>query len=148
MNMIFRNYANDYDDDFPFWPDLFKNFWRLGKYNDFCYDKHCGSRMTVNTDDKNVTVKLPCPGLKKEDMEIEVVGDFVTIRVKRTPEEPAEGSRKLIGECKWGQFEESVEVPVPIDDAKASAKYVDGILEITIPRLEEVKPQSRMIKVE
>ena len=147
MNMIFRNYANDYD-DFPFWSDMFRNFWRLGKFNDYCLDNQCGSRMTVSTDDKGVIVKLPGPGVKKEDMEIEVVGDFVTVRVKRTQDELPEGSRQLIGERKWGQFEESVEVPVPIDDAKASAKYVDGILEIAIPRMEEVKPQSRMIKVD
>jgi HSP20 family protein len=95
-----------------------------------------------------VEVKMDLPGLKPEEIEIDVRGDLLTVSGERREEQEskAEGDRKYHRvERRYGSFSRSVRLPAPIDENKVNAQYRDGVLSITLPKSEEAK--TRKIKV-
>ena len=109
-----------------------------------------GSRypqIELETGDADVVAKLPLPGFRSKDIEIEVVGDMLTIRAKRETEEPRNSKgHYLKRERTCTEYEETVRLPAPVKGQDATAKYTDGVLQITIPR-ESEKKLSRKIPV-
>ena len=108
------------------------------------------SRMEVEVRDADVTVKLPAPGCTPENFDIEVVNDFVTVRVKRECEcadSPENEKHYIIRERSFDEFEESVKLPVEVRGHEATAKYTDGVLTLTIPREDAKKNTKSVIKV-
>ena len=108
------------------------------------------SRMEVEVRDADVTVKLPAPGCTPENFDIEVVNDFVTVRVKRECEcadSPENEKHYIIRERSFDEFEESVKLPVEVRGHEATAKYTDGVLTLTIPREDTKKNAKAVIKV-
>jgi len=81
------------------------------------------------------------PGVKKEDLEIEVKGNTVRIHGKKTIEYDANVSvhRRERGE---GQFDRTLTLPAQIDASKVTAEYRDGVLAVNLPRAETDKPRS------
>ena len=107
-------------------------------------------RMEVKVNEADVSVKLPAPGCAPDNFDIEVVNDFVTVRVKRECEcadSPESEKHYIVRERSFEEFEESVKLPVGVRGHEAVAKYVDGVLELTIPREDANKNTSRQIKV-
>lgn len=94
-------------------------------------------RMRVDIAEKNgayaVTAELP--GVKKEDIQITIDGAQVTLaaEVKRE-KEAAEDERVLHAERVFGKVTRSFTLPQELDDAKAEAKFKDGVLELTLPK--------------
>ena len=108
-----------------------------------------GSRypqIELETGDKDVVAKLPLPGFRSKDIEVEVVGDMLTIRAKRETEDPGRKGHYLKRERTCTEYEETVRLPAPVKGQDATAKYTDGVLQVTIPRESERK-QSRKIPV-
>ena len=107
------------------------------------------------TDDE-VVVKAALPGIKADEVQIDVTDDatgpVVTIRGETKHEEEQtsspQGKDKAwhIREHRWGAFERSVRLPTGVISEKAKADFEDGILTITLPRLEEVKPRTITVK--
>ena len=109
-----------------------------------------GSRMELEVRDADVLIKMPAAGCTPENFDIEVVNDFVTVRVKREcdcADNPAGDKHYILRERSFEEFEESMKLPVSVQGHKASAKYVDGVLELTIPREDAKKNASHVIKV-
>ncbi|MFY9315633.1 MAG: Hsp20/alpha crystallin family protein [Burkholderiales bacterium] len=94
-------------------------------------------RLTVDVTEKNgayvVTAELP--GVKKEDIQVDVDGAQVTLtaEVKRE-KQAAEGERVLHAERFYGKVARSFTLPQELDQAKAEAKFHDGVLELTLPK--------------
>ena len=108
------------------------------------------SQMEVKVNDNDVAVKLPCPGCTPDDFDIEVVNDFVTVRVKREckcADTPESDKHYIMRERSFEEYEESVKLPVAVKGQNAEAKYVDGVLELSIPREDAKKSASHVIKV-
>jgi HSP20 family protein len=85
------------------------------------------------------TVNAELPGLKKEEIEISLNGDTLTISGERKQETKSEeGSRT---ERFFGKFQRNVILPVPVNAEKVSATYKDGILTVVLPKAEEAKPK-------
>ena len=108
------------------------------------------SRMEVEVRDADVLIKMPAPGCAPDNFDIEVVNDFVTVRVKREcdcADNPAGEKHYILRERSFEEFEESVKLPVNVKGQEASAKYVDGVLELAIPREDAKKNASHVIKV-
>ena len=104
-------------------------------------------RIEWETGDKDVVAKLPLPGFRNKDIQVEVVGDMLTVRAKRETTVPEKGKGHFLKrERTCTEYEETVRVPVPVKGQDASAKYTDGILQVTIPRETERK-LSRKIPV-
>jgi len=85
--------------------------------------------------DDSYAVKAEIPGVRKEDIDIRVDGNLVTIsaEMKKEKEEKKEG-RVLRRERQEGYASRSFTLACPVDDGKAEAKFVDGVLELTLPK--------------
>lgn len=93
-----------------------------------------------------VFVTAEIPGVKPEDIDISVVQGQLTISGERKLEVPEGEVSCHRQERSQGSFTRVFRLPYDVDNEKISAKYVDGVLNITLPRLEETKP--RKIKVD
>ena len=96
------------------------------------------------TDDIIALVELP--GLRKEEIEISLHDGVLTISGERKDETP-EGDKTARTERIVGKFRRSVSLPTRVDADKVTATYKDGILTITMPKAEEVKPKQIQVNV-
>ena len=92
-------------------------------------------RMDVKEDDKAYTVHAEMPGVKKEDIHVSIEGGTVSIaaEVKKTSEEK-EGEKVLRSERYYGKVSRSFSLDHEVDEANASAKFSDGVLELVLPK--------------
>ena len=97
------------------------------------------------TDDE-VVVKASIPGFKAEDVQINVTGDILTLRGEVKQEDEKKDKAWHIREQRWGSFERSVAMPTEVIADKAKAEFENGILTITLPKAEEVKPKTITVK--
>ncbi len=95
----------------------------------------------VAEDEEKVVVKAELPGMKREDIDIELSGDTLTIRGERKLENEERKEDYVRVERAYGRFQRSFTIGVPVKSDEVKASYKDGLLEITIPKSEEVKPK-------
>ncbi|MCC7448081.1 MAG: Hsp20/alpha crystallin family protein [Anaerolineae bacterium] len=89
-----------------------------------------------------VVVKAgPVVGLKPEDIDVSVVSDKLTIKGEIKPDSDVEEDKYLKRERKYGPFSRTVIIPRPVKADQASASFKDGILTITLPKIEEQHPK-------
>lgn len=95
-------------------------------------------------DDLVLTAELP--GVKEKDVHLSIVGDVLSLRGQRLAErEVTEENYHRIE--RWsGSFERHIQLPIPVQADKVRASYRDGVLEVRLPKVEEIKP--REIKIE
>ncbi len=93
----------------------------------------------VYQDNDQYTVHAELPGLKKEEIEISLNGDTLTIAGERKHEANADGGSRT--ERYFGKFQRSLTLPVAVNSEKVTATYKDGILKILLPKAEEAKPK-------
>ncbi len=91
-------------------------------------------------------VRTELPGMKKEDIEVSVVGDTLTIGGERKAESEVKDEDYYRCELCYGKFSRSVGLPAAVDSAKVDASYENGILEITLPKVEAAKPKKVTVK--
>jgi len=102
----------------------------------------------VAEDEDKVVVKVELPGMKREDINIELSGDTLTIRGERKFENEERKENYVRVERAYGRFQRSFTIGVPVKSNKVKASYKDGVLEITIPKSEEVRPKKVDVTVE
>lgn len=90
--------------------------------------------------DNDLIVRAELPGLKQQDIDIEVTDESLTVKGERKFDEAAKDQYIRI-ERPYGPFQRSFTIGVPIQHDKVKATYRDGILEVVIPKAEEVKPK-------
>jgi HSP20 family protein len=97
--------------------------------------------INVFNDGDDFVVVAELPGVKKEDLDIQVRGDNVRIHGKKMVayEENASVHRR---ERAAGEFDRTVTLPDQIDAAKVGAEYRDGVLTLRLPRAESAKPRT------
>lgn len=105
-----------------------------------------GLAVDVYQTDNDVVVKAALPGVKREEMEITVSGDTLTLNGETKTEEEIKRENYFRQERRYGAFSRSVIIPVPVQSEKAEATFKDGVLTITLPKAEEVKPKRIQIK--
>jgi len=96
--------------------------------------------------DNEVVVKAAVPGMKAEEVQISVTGDMLTIKGETRQKEDVEEKNYHIREQRWGAFERSVILPTTVVSDKAKAEFENGILTVTLPKAEEVKPKMITVK--
>ncbi len=95
--------------------------------------------------ENEVVVKTALPGVKSDDLDIAISGDTLSIRGENKADEKVKRENYIYQEHRYGAFSRTVNLPGGLDTSKAEAKFEDGILTLTIPKSEEVKP--KVIKV-
>jgi HSP20 family protein len=97
------------------------------------------------TDDE-VVVRAALPGIKSDEVQINVTHDILTIRGETKHEEEKNDKSWHIREHRWGAFERSVRLPTGVIADRAKAEFDNGILTISLPKSEEVKPKTINVK--
>ena len=93
-------------------------------------------KIDLKENDKTYTVHAEIPGVNKEDIKVEVDDNRVSISAEAKKEkEEKEGERVICRECYQGSSYRSFTLNSAVDEAKTEAKYKDGILELTLPKV-------------
>ena len=113
-------------------------------YND---EYKCGMPVEIDEKDKEYCVKAELPGVKKEDLDIDLEKNRLTISAKKEEEskEDTKGFRK--SEFKYGEFSRTVYFPDDIDIEKTTAKLEHGILRIDAPKINAEKVTTKKLEI-
>jgi len=97
------------------------------------------------TDDE-VVVKAAVPGAKADDVQINVTGEVLIIKGEIGEKEEVKEKAYHLREQRWGVFERTIALPTDVIADRAKAEFENGILTITLPKAEEVRPKTINIK--
>jgi HSP20 family protein len=95
----------------------------------------------------DVVVKADMPGVKKEDVDVSLSDDMITIRGEKKKEEKAERKDYYRAERAYGSFTRSFRLPADVQADKAEAKFDQGVLEIRIPKMEEARSKTKKVPI-
>jgi HSP20 family protein len=97
-------------------------------------------------DDEQVVVRAALPGLKSDDVQISVTADMLTLRGEFKLENEPKDVTYHLREQRYGAFERSLRLPTDVQTDKAKAEFNNGVLTISLPKAEAVKPKLINIK--
>jgi len=148
MDLIRRN--KDVWDPFDVFSDLQNEMNRvfnrsLKKQDGWPQNFNPDVEVTDETD--HYTVHADLPGLKKEDFDISVRGNQVTIKGERKKEHEKKEKNAYFTERLYGSFSRTLEFPTELAAEKVKAAYKDGVLEVTLPKSETSKPKQINVEV-
>ena len=86
------------------------------------------------------------PGIAKEEIRIEVADDVITIKGQRAKEETTNERNAHRIERSYGSFQRAFEIPGGFEHENVEAKFTDGVLKITLPKLKEKQPKRIEVK--
>lgn len=101
----------------------------------------------VHEDRDNIYVKAELPGMKREEIDLQLHDHTLTISGERRAEHQEEEAEVYRAERYVGRFQRSLQLPRAVDVSKVKAQYRDGILTVTLPKAEEAKPKQIDVKV-
>jgi HSP20 family protein len=99
-------------------------------------------------DNNEIVVKTDLPGVKQEDIDIELTGETLTIKGERKFEDTQRADKYLRVERSYGSFQRSFTVGVPIDQDKIKASFNAGVLEVHLPKSELNRPKKITVAAE
>lgn len=97
----------------------------------------------VRDEDDAYAVSALVPGLKAEDLNIQILEDVVTVE----GEFKADENEYLLRELPHGSFRRTLHLPAPLDADKAQAKITDGVLTLRLPKTESARPKTIKVAV-
>lgn len=97
-------------------------------------------KLDVIDRDSSVLVRAEVPGVRKNRLEVEASDVSLTIKGEVEHEETREDQRYRISETSRGAFVRTVHLPSEVDSAKARATFKDGVVEVTLPKLDRSRP--------
>ena len=122
-----------YDPFEDFFKDFGKGFW-VKPYS-MPAETELTMKIDVKEDDKGFTVKADIPGVKKEDIQVDVDEDHVSVRAEAKQEkEEKKGEKVVYSERSYGMVSRSFSLPAAVDAKGAKAEYKDGVLSLTLPK--------------
>ena len=105
-------------------------------------------RMNVSETDKEIEVTAELPGVEEKNIDVNLVGDMLTIKAeKKSEEETTEADYHLV-ERSYGKFERSMRLPCEVEAKKVDAKFKNGVLTVKLPKSPEVKAKTQKIQVQ
>ena len=96
--------------------------------------------------DDDVIVKATLPGVKPEAIQISITGDALTLRGEVSEANEVSEATYHLKERRYGSFARSLTLPSPVVSDKARAEFENGVLTLTLPKAEEVKPKTINVK--
>lgn len=97
--------------------------------------------LDVHENDDAFMIEADVPGIDADNINIRLHDDTLTIEVENTYENREDRGNALLQERRYGSFSRSLRFPVHVNGDDVSADYTDGVLNITVPKAEEVKPR-------
>ena len=96
----------------------------------------------------DIVMKAELPGMKKEDIEVNITDDIITLSGEKKKEEKIEKKNYHRLERSYGSFVRSFRLPTEVQTEQVKAQFKDGILEIRVPKTEEAKKKEKKVQVE
>jgi HSP20 family protein len=104
-------------------------------------------RMEMYEEKDGLVIKTELPGVRKEDLDISITGDVLSLKAEKKQEEVSEGRDYYLCERSFGQYSRSVSLPFAVDTGKVEATLENGLLEIRLSKAEEAKAKQIDVKV-
>lgn len=99
-------------------------------------------RVDVLDRDEDIVVHAELPGVHKDDLEVSMTNDSLTIKGSAKREETEEKETYYRRELSRGTFSRTIGLPTSVDGTRAKATFKDGVLELVLPKLEKAKRQT------
>jgi HSP20 family protein len=100
----------------------------------------------VHQTDDAIVVTAALPGLKAEDVDITITGQTLSIRGEFKADEEVKRDQYIYRERRYGSFHRQLQLPTRVQGDHADASFEDGVLTLSIPKAEEVKPRQIQVK--
>ena len=134
---------------------MYKNSWLPEVFNDFFYNNNMpktnatAPAINVLENETEYTVELAAPGLRKEDFDISINNDGdLVIKMEKKNDAKNENALYLRREFAYSKYEQTLILPDDVDKDKVGARMSDGVLNITLPKLNKsVQKVARQIEV-
>lgn len=123
--------------------DMFERGFNTG------FERNCGCVPATNIleDEKTFEIQLAVPGMKKDDFKMEMEDNVLSVVFEKKEEEkPQEGVEYLRREFEMDEFTRSFSIPKTADVENIKARYENGILHITVPKIDKAR-LSKQIKI-
>jgi HSP20 family protein len=95
----------------------------------------------------NLVLKMELPGVREKDVTVSITGDLLSVKGERRWEDEGGDHKLLHVERVYGPFERLIQLPMAVQADKVKATYRDGVLEITLPKADDLKPREIKIDV-
>ena len=96
---------------------------------------------------ESIVIKAPIAGVRQEDLDVTITDEQVSIRGERHDMQNETIEGYLVQECYWGSFSRVYTLGIAVDSDRASAKLVNGILTVIIPKAAKTRTKSIAIEV-
>lgn len=106
-----------------------------------------GLALDVVEQDDDYIVKASIPGIDPDDIEVTLTDNTLTIRGEFKEDEEVKEEQYRLRERRYGSFARSVTLPTAVDRDSIEATYENGVLTLSVPKAEEVKPKHIAIKL-
>ena len=127
---------------------LFEGFLRPTRWMEESASEGLIPALDVVERDHEFIVRAEMPGVKKDEIEVSLENGVLTIGAETNSQsEEKDGDRVIRQERRYGKYVRSLRIGKDIDDKKVKAAYKDGILELTLPKAETVKPKKINVDV-
>jgi HSP20 family protein len=130
--------------------DLLDRFFDRTLLGEPWFEGWVGGRLPLDvyTTDDSWVVKANVPGFKPEEIDIQISGDVLTIRGETKEERESNGDegKYLLRERRVSSFSRSLTLPGTVEADQAKAEFENGVLTLTLPKPEEVKPKRITVK--
>ncbi len=124
--------------DTPLWPAVWR---RLP-----AQEREWSPAIEVFEKEDKYVVKAELPGLKEEDVDVSVNDDTLCLKGEKKTEHEVNEEEYHWSERTFGSFLRTIKLPSNVDTKKIEAEYENGMLEITLPKMAEVKPKKITVK--
>ena len=145
MNLVVRD---------PFWKEFnalsnrFNRFFDLPREDAGDYLGSWSPAVDIYDKGSEVVIHAELPGMTKDDIDVRVENNVLTIRGKKERKEEVKEEGYFRTERSYGSFSRSFSLPTTVDVSKIGAEYKEGVLTLSLPKAEEAKPRQIDVKVE
>jgi len=142
MNLVTRDSVFDID-------KFFDNFLAPGPYTRRSADSSFFSpAVDIHDNDENYSIKVDLPGVKKEDVKVQLHDGVLSIEASHSDEsEEKKDGKVVLKERRTGKFLRSFSLGADVHEEDINAKFDDGVLNVTVPKARERAPASKQIAV-
>lgn len=123
----------------PFWPE---RWWPAASM------KISQPAVDLYEEKDDIVVKAELPGMEKDNIEVNLSGNRLTIKGEKKQEEEVKKEGYYRAERSYGSFVRTLELPLEVQSDQVKAAFKNGILEIRLPKTEEAKKKETKVKVD
>ena len=120
---------------------------RTGGEEDWALGGNWAPAVDIYEHEGNIVLKAELPGIDPKDVDVRVENNVLTLRGERKVDSEVKREQYHRVERAYGSFTRSFTLPNAVDTEKIKAEYSDGVLRVTLPQREEVKPKQISISV-